>query len=584
MKINSILLIAVVILSTAALTVFADTCYNSNSLEWRSGLTSRQLTLNGKKIAIQGIAWFGPETDTYAPGGLEFNSVENLLDILVAQKFNALRLPFSVDMVIRTRMPSKINYSLNPNLSGKNAMEVLEYVIQKCADRGILIVLELHRFDPREYISPLWYSQSCITNRDGQCINYTTQVVTDAWITITNRFKKYWNLWGLDIKNEPHDPATWGTGNAATDWDTAFKQISNAVQDATGFNGVYFLEGIQTSDSCGNGLNNWWGGNMHPWKCSTVHLNQANRVVYAPHMYCSSVFDQAYFNVPNYPNNLPDIWDSQFGFLTTWDTAFYSLVLGEWGCKVNSSKNEIWVQKFVQYLNQKGIENHLFFSLNPDSADTDSPINADWKTVRQDTMNYINKISPNPTKFKVSGSQICIIDGISTTSTPSTTGSTIGTSTTGTPSTTGAASSTTGGSGSTTGSTTSSTSTTGTSTTGSATSSTTGPSTTGSSTTTGGNTGSKLIITQNIGSQWNDGVNNYYLFNCEIKVNPSYNQIVSFPTFKTTPDQLPSQIWGLDLKSSSPNVWSPSWTFTISPSSPITFGYIHTQQLNFNLA
>eukprot|EP01132_Coremiostelium_polycephalum_P009107 gene9107-11159_t len=560
-----------------------DTCFDISTIEWRSG--NNKLTLNEYPLKIQGIAWFGLETDSYSPGGLDITTVEKLLDFLKSTGFNALRIPFSVDMILNHRYPSKIDYTLNPNLKGKTALDVIEYIIQKCAERGILIVLEQHRFDPSSYIPPL-------------C----------------------WNLWALDIKNEPHDPATWGTGNITTDWNKAFERISNDILARTNFNGVFMIEGIQSNPICTSPENNWWGGNMEPVKCFPIYLAEPQRIVWAPHTFCSSVFDQAYFNDANYPNNMPSIWENQFGFLSS---HYYGLVMGEWGCKVNSTKNDKWVKAFANYLNSKNVTNHLFFALNPDSADTDSPLNADWKTPKPSTLTYLNQILPNPTKFYQTGQKICIADG--STSSSSTTGiltTSSGTSTTGSPPTTGSPTSTTtttststtsstrpsttGSStttstsstttspatttstSSTTSPTTSSTSSTTTTSTGTSTSTTkpsttttsTSGTTTGSSTstttsssTTGSVPAPNIVVYQSLASRWSDSQGKVWsLYNGEV-VNKGTVTAKNIK-FTSSPNKVPDQIWGFDNTNTATIIWTLTWYPTLNPNQSAGFGYI----------
>lgn len=43
--------------------------------------------------------------------------------------------------------------------------------------------------------------------------------MTQAWDTIMSSVVMgRWNVFALDLKNEPHDPATWGAGNPSYDW------------------------------------------------------------------------------------------------------------------------------------------------------------------------------------------------------------------------------------------------------------------------------------------------------------------------------------------------------------------------------
>jgi hypothetical protein len=42
--------------------------------------------------------------------------------------------------------------------------------------------------------------------------------VLESWDVLVQRFKRHWNLFALDLKNENHGIAAWGTGEAFTDW------------------------------------------------------------------------------------------------------------------------------------------------------------------------------------------------------------------------------------------------------------------------------------------------------------------------------------------------------------------------------
>jgi endoglucanase len=42
--------------------------------------------------------------------------------------------------------------------------------------------------------------------------------VLESWDVLVRRFKGHWNLFALDLKNENHGIAAWGTGEAFTDW------------------------------------------------------------------------------------------------------------------------------------------------------------------------------------------------------------------------------------------------------------------------------------------------------------------------------------------------------------------------------
>ena len=53
-------------------------------------------------------------------------------------------------------------------------------------------MLDQHRLDPDRGISDLFYD-----------VDYEEPVVMKSWEVIVGRYKKYWNVFALDMKNEP---------------------------------------------------------------------------------------------------------------------------------------------------------------------------------------------------------------------------------------------------------------------------------------------------------------------------------------------------------------------------------------------
>ncbi len=72
---------------------------------------------------------------------------------------------------------------------------------------------------------------------------------------------------GLDLKNEPHGAATWGTGNAATDWNSAAERASAVVLSAAP-NWLIFVEGVSSNPSCSSNDAHFWGENLEAQECA----------------------------------------------------------------------------------------------------------------------------------------------------------------------------------------------------------------------------------------------------------------------------------------------------------------------------
>jgi len=59
--------------------------------------------------------------------------------------FNALRLPFSSDLVLSGAMPQGLDTSLNPNLAGATGLEIMDRVIEYAEEIGLKVMLDHHR-------------------------------------------------------------------------------------------------------------------------------------------------------------------------------------------------------------------------------------------------------------------------------------------------------------------------------------------------------------------------------------------------------------------------------------------------------
>ncbi|HEX3028556.1 MAG TPA: cellulase family glycosylhydrolase [Clostridia bacterium] len=105
---------------------------------------------NGNQVHLTGIAWFGLETPNYTYHGIWANSMENMLDIVADNGFNLLRAPLSVELVNQWRkgtypQPESIDYVNNPNLKGKNSLEVFDASVAYCKKIGLKVMLDMHR-------------------------------------------------------------------------------------------------------------------------------------------------------------------------------------------------------------------------------------------------------------------------------------------------------------------------------------------------------------------------------------------------------------------------------------------------------
>jgi endoglucanase len=66
--------------------------------------------VNGQRFNVKGISWFGFETGDYVVHGLWAVDYKFMIDFLAANNFNAVRLPFCLDMVLNNPNTNTISY------------------------------------------------------------------------------------------------------------------------------------------------------------------------------------------------------------------------------------------------------------------------------------------------------------------------------------------------------------------------------------------------------------------------------------------------------------------------------------------
>jgi endoglucanase len=325
---------------------------------------ARILGFDGQPAQISGVSWFGMETGTYAPHGLWTRNWRAMLDQIAALGFNTVRLPFSNDALVPRRMPQGINYDINPDLAGKTSLEVMDMLIQGAGERGLKVILDRHR-PTSDAQSELWYTDTVSEER----------WIAD-WVMLATRYKGQPALLGMDLHNEPRGPATWGSEDPSTDWRLAAQRAGNAILAVNPYV-LIFVQGVERSADDWY----WWGGNFLNARGAMVELDVPGRVIYSPHDYGPGVYAQPWFNAPDFPNNLPAIWDAHWGYLAKEQLA--PVVLGEFGGRsVGDDADGVWQRALMDYVQQNGF-GWLSWAFNPDSGDTGGLLSDNWLSVVQ---------------------------------------------------------------------------------------------------------------------------------------------------------------------------------------------------------
>jgi endoglucanase len=340
----------------------------------------------GTTVRITGINWFGMETDNKTFHGLWSNNPwRSQLDTMARLGYNTLRIPFSNDALKPGATASGINDFVNPDLVGQSPLQILDKVIAYAGSKGMRVILDRHR--------PTAAGQTALW--------YTAAVPESTWISdwqmLARRYAGNPTVIGADLHNEPHAEGTnpaatgacWGCGDTARDWRLAAERAGNAILSVQP-NWLIFVEGVSCpsgglSNTWDNDTSNdedcgWWGGNLSKAGQFPVRLDVANRLVYSPHEYATSVYRQSWFDDPAFPANLPAVWDRYWGYLYKQNTA--PIMMGEFGSTLQNPEDKVWLEKLMAYTGT-GVDGMSFtyWSWNPNSGDTGGIALDDWTNV-----------------------------------------------------------------------------------------------------------------------------------------------------------------------------------------------------------
>ncbi|MFC9927225.1 cellulase family glycosylhydrolase [Streptomyces sp. NPDC127190] len=334
----------------------------------------------GHPVRIAGVNWFGFETTNKVVHGLWSRDYKSMIDQMRSLGYNTIRLPYSDDIFKPGAMPDSIDFSggKNADLQGLTSLQVMDKVVAYAGQDGLKVILDRHRPDSAGQ-SALWY---------------TSSVPESTWIAdlkaLATRYLNQDTVIGIDLHNEPHDPACWGCGDQATDWRLAAERAGNAVLSVNP-NLLVFVEGVQSY----NGASYWWGGNLMGVGQYPVRLSVPNRVVYSAHDYATSVAQQSWFSDPSFPANMPGIWDKYWGYIFKQNIA--PVWVGEFGTTLQATVDQKWLAALVSYLRPTSTYGGdafqwTFWSWNPDSGDTGGILKDDWATVDTAKDGYLTSI------------------------------------------------------------------------------------------------------------------------------------------------------------------------------------------------
>jgi endoglucanase len=224
------------------------------------------------------------------------------------------------------------------------------------------VILDRHRPDSHAQ-SDLWYTPE-----------YDEARWIRDWVMLAKRYAANDTVIGVDLHNEPHGRATWGSDDPATDWRLAAERAGNAILQVNP-NLLIIVQGVERYQEDWY----WWGGNLSGARDKPVRLDAPAQLVYSTHVYGPGVYPQPWFSDPSFPDNMPEIWDRHWGYLVKEGIA--PVIVGEFGGRsVGEDKEGIWQRALVSYLRENNFS-YTYWTLNPNSGDTGGILLDDWQSV-----------------------------------------------------------------------------------------------------------------------------------------------------------------------------------------------------------
>ncbi len=408
----------------------ADGCAGDGPAPYLHTCGAQIVDASGAPVTLHAVNWYGFDSNDFVAGGLRYQSYQAIVDRIKALGFNALRIPFSNELVQRdpvvsalgpicahlSCLPNSGADALGPNggLYGLDALTILKTIVDYAGSQGLYVILDDHRsqaaWGPQE--NGLWYTdKTCATTAEPYSC-YTPQSWLDDWRKLGAFFAGDPYVTGLDLRNEPHSahqPSTcagylasghWGACGTANNNDTDWQQAASAAGSALLSIDPHWLivvEGVSTfPQGDGSFPDDGWGENLQGAGVDPVALTApggGDHLVYSPHDYR---FSNSNTNVST--DAMRAAWLRDFGYLVAAPAHSYSapVWVGEFGtcthannCIVNTAFGSAgaWFSALTQYLNNGDPSNGVpgaigwsYWPVNGTYSDSWSYAGNHWQT------------------------------------------------------------------------------------------------------------------------------------------------------------------------------------------------------------
>lgn len=395
---------------------------DTNNDDWLHCKGNKIYDMYGNEVWLTGANWFGFNCSENVFHGSWYD-VKNILNSVADKGIGLLRIPISTELLYSwmTGKPNKVSsvtaandppyMVLNPDFydpetdGTKNSMEIFDIIMGYCKELGIKVMIDIHSPDAHNsgHMYELWYGKD--TETAGVV---TTKMWIDTLVWLTDKYKNDDTIIAMDLQNEPHgkrgytgdkcpsNMAKWDDSKDENNWKYAAETCAKAIL-AVNPKMLIVIEGVEQYPKTEKGYTYdtpdvwgatgdaatwygaWWGGNLRGVKDYPIDLGSLNsQIVYSPHDYGPSVYNQSWFD-KNFTTQtlLDDYWYDTWAYIN--DQNIAPLLMGEWGGHMDGGKNQKWMELLRDYMIENRIH-HTFWCINPNSGDTGGLLGNDWST------------------------------------------------------------------------------------------------------------------------------------------------------------------------------------------------------------
>jgi len=358
--------------------------------------------INQNRFKIKAVNWWGANDALQVVAGLDQQPISMIIGLIQEWKFNAIRLPFSNQMLHDTAPVQERAIRANPQFLGMTPLQVYDQTVAALTAAGIAVILDNHSTTSEwccNYdFNGLWHHTAWFSSTYQQ----TSEMWQHDWLMMVERYKENPAVIAADLRNEvrtmrwgstylPEIPQ-WG-GGGDNDWRQAAQSAGNAMLKVNP-NLLILVEGINWQglvDRLGSGHRPL----LQPVQELPLRLRVPNKLVYSVHQYSftgprNTGDSELSGNQPTYESFDTQAWrdltEREWGYVTASEQYYTApVILNEFGAPPGAGeRTQAWYSRMTDYLIEKDLD-FAFWPLNGNdgwglvSSDWSQTLQGDWR-------------------------------------------------------------------------------------------------------------------------------------------------------------------------------------------------------------